>query len=329
VEVFGHAPDGSPVQVVTLHNGPLTARVMTWGASLHDLRMEGVPHSLVLGSPEFEAYLGPLKYAGAIVGRVANRIGGAQATIDGRRYPFCANEAGRTTLHGGDTGTGEVNWTLEEYDVSSCRMTVALADGQDGFPGAMAITAIYRLDAEGVLSVEMDASSDAVTWCNLAHHGYWTLDGTARHGGHRITIPAERYLAVDADNIPVGVPCPVVNSRFDFRQPGPTLGENGMGLDHCFCFDTCGGMRRLCRLEAGRVRLDVESDQPGLQVYDGRHFDMTPFVGHGGAPYGPYAGVALEAQGWPNAPNRPDFPSIRLAPGERYHQLTRYRLTLA
>ena len=131
--MFGHAPTGDPVQRVTLRGGGLTAKVITWGGSLQDLRRDGVPHRLVLGSEDFSNYLGPLTYCGAIVGRVANRIAGGRITLDGRTYDLDRNEADRTTLHGGSTGTAEVNWRLVAHGAASCRLAVTLADGQAGF----------------------------------------------------------------------------------------------------------------------------------------------------------------------------------------------------
>ena len=325
VEVFAHTPEGDPVYRVTLRGGGLTAKVITWGASLQDLRLDGVDHRLTLGSETLDAYLGPLRYCGAIVGRVANRIAGGQVTLDGRTYDLDRNEADRTTLHGGRTGTAEVNWRLVGQDDASCRMALTLANGQDGFPGQMEIVAEYRLDGDGCLSVTMEARTDAPTFCNLAHHGYWSLDGAPMTAAHSLTVPAETYLPVDAQNIPLGAPEPVAGTRFDYRTPRPIFEEGAAGLDHSFCLDTDGQVRRMCLLEAGSVRMEVLSDQPGLQVYDGRHFDPAALTAASAPGYGPYAGVALEPQGWPDAPNRPNYPSVALRPGETYMQETRFQ----
>ena len=288
--------------------------------------MDGIDHALVVGSRDFDTYLGPLKYAGAIVGRVANRIAGGRATLDGRVWQFDRNENGRTTLHGGSSGAGERNWTLREHDRVSCEMAVTLRDGQDGFPGNLAITARYALAEDGVLTVTLRAGTDAPTFCNLAHHSFWNLDGRPDHSHHILRIPADRYLALDQDNIPQGAPMDVVGSRFDFRHGRQIVRPDDAGIDHCLCFDDAQDLRPLCRLEAGGIQLQISSHEPGLQVYDGRHFNAAQIVGHEGQSVGRYAGVALEPQQWPNAPNRPDCPGVRLDPGETYQQTSTYRL---
>ncbi|MDW4498938.1 aldose epimerase family protein [Sulfitobacter sp. D35] len=325
---FGETQAGDAVSFVQIRNGSVAANLMTWGASLQDLRHERLPHALVLGSPRFEPYLGKMRFFGAVVGRVANRIADGRATIDGQPLALDRNEDGRTMLHGGRTGTGTVNWTLEGSDETSCRFSLICRDGQDGFPGNLSLSVTYRLEADGTLVFEAEGRTDAPTFCNLAHHAYWKLDGRPDLSGHRMIVNATHYLPVDERQIPSGDPAPVEGTRFDFRGPRPVVGANDPLLDHNFCLVRSEGLRPACSLRTDLAQLDVETTEPGLQVYEGRLIDTAPAPGHGGTPYGARAGVAIEPQGWPDAPNRAEFPSVRLEPGDTYRQISRFRVSL-
>ncbi|EPX83679.1 aldose epimerase family protein [Salipiger mucosus] len=323
VEHFGTDLYGDPVHLVRLRGGGTEAAVMTWGASLQDLRRDGVPHSLVLGSPDFEAYLGPMTHFGAIAGPVANRIAGGRAPLDGRVLELERNENGRTTLHGGSRGTSRSNWVLEGHDGHSCRMSIRVADGTCGFPGNLDLSVTYSLDSVGALWVEIEGHTDAPGFCSPAHHAYWTLDGREDISEHLLTVAADSYLPVDADKIPLD-PAPVAGTRFDFRTPRAITAPGEEGLDHNFCLRETEGLHPVCTLTAGGLQLDVTSTEPGLQVYDAGAMSTAPRTGHGGLPYGPLAGVALEPQRWPDAPNRSGFPPVVLRPGETYFQRSRF-----
>lgn len=325
VRTFGTTPGGEDVAIVQIRNGGAAANLMTWGASLQDFRLGGVDNALVLGSPDLAPYFGTMRYFGAMVGRVANRIAGGRAMLNGLRLSLDRNENGVTTLHGGQTGTGVVNWRLDRQDETSCRFALDLADGQDGFPGRLALHVTYALEDDGALRIDAEGRSDAPTYCNLAHHSYWNLDGSPDISGHRMVVDAERYLPVDDQLIPTGERAPVDGTRFDFRGPRPVWKAGDALLDHNFCLDHPGGLAKACTLRTPSVQLDVETTEPGLQVYEGAALDTAPARGHGGSPYGARAGVALEPQGWPDAPNRPDFPSVLLLPGDTYRQTTRFR----
>ena len=322
---FGTAPDGSPVRRAVLSNGGTTAAVMTWGASLQDFRLAGFDRSLVLGSPEVPPYLGPMRHFGAIVGRVANRIAGGRAVLDGQDLTLERNENGRTTLHGGATGTSVSNWQLDDCDATSCRLSIRVPDGAGGFPGTLDLAALYRLGEDGALTLEIEGRTDAPTFCNPAHHSYWAL--TPRLADLRLRVDAERYLPVDADKIPLGPPAPVAGTRFDFRTPRRVTGRDDAPLDHNFCLTQGGGVRFACRLEGGPLRLDIATDAPGVQVYDGAGIDSGDAPTHTGKPYRAHAGVAIEPQGWPDAPNHAEYPQITLRPGETFHQVSRFHVT--
>jgi aldose 1-epimerase len=321
----GATADGRSVRSVTLSEGGLALRLLTLGATVQDLRLGGVDWPLVLGAAEPAAYAGPLVYAGAIVGPVANRIAGASARIEGRPCRFEANE-GAALLHSGASGLHARIWEIEAAAPDRATLICHLPDGDGGFPGNRTIRAGFALSAPGALTLTLTATSDAATLMNLAHHGYWNLDGTADTRGHRLSVRADRYLPVDASLIPEGPPRPVEGTPFD-RRAGRRVSE-APALDHNFCLAPARRPVTEAAMLTGAsgVRLRIETTEPGLQVYDGRHLAVPPGLGLGGRGYGPFAGIALEPQVWPDAPNRPDFPPALLRPGETYRQVTRFRL---
>nr|WP_278250425.1 aldose epimerase family protein [Paracoccus fontiphilus] len=316
-------PDGRRVDRLTLRGGGLTARILTLGATVQDLRMEGVDHPLVLGCPDPADYLGGGLYMGATVGRFANRISGARFTLDGREYRTDPNFRGRHTLHGGSRGTFWHLWQVEKVQDDSATLSLTVPDGDMGFPGNMTIRSHIAL-RDGALVFGIQAETDAPTPCNLAHHGYFNLDGGEDVRGHRLRIAADRYLPVDGDLIPLPGTAPVEGTRFDFRQARPiTPGD----YDHNFCLSDGPAAPRVVAELTGQsgIRMEVTTDQPGLQVYDGVHFDGL--AGLDGRRYGRFAGLALETQGWPDAPNRPDFPDAILRPGRIYRHHVAYRFS--
>lgn len=312
--------DGSPVRQVGIAGGGLTARLSSLGARLVDLRMEGVVHPLVLGSDEAGALAGPMRYFGAIVGPVANRIAGGRFTLDGQVHALERNEGGVTTLHGGSIGLDQAIWEVAATAPDRVTFCLHQPHGTGGFPGTLDIRVTYSLGGAGVLTIEITGTADRPTHFNPAFHGFWNLSGGPDLSGHRLTVPAERYLPVDARQIPLGDPAPVAGTVFDHRRPRGLSGA----IDHNYCLD---GGQPACVLETDRLRLEIETDQPGMQVYDGGRMETAPFAGHGGVPYGRCAGIALEPQHWPDSPNRPDYPPTLLAPGETYRQVSRFRLT--
>ncbi|WP_295042480.1 aldose epimerase family protein [uncultured Paracoccus sp.] len=315
-------PDGRRVHRLALTGGGLSAQLLTLGATVQDLRMDGVDHPLVLGCPDPADYLGDGLYLGAIVGRFANRIGGARFTLDGRDYCTDPNFRGRHTLHGGSRGTNWHVWTVEEVHDDSATLSLVLPEGDMGFPGTLSIRAEIAL-RDGAMIVDLSATTDAPTPCSLTHHGYFNLDDGSDVRGHRLRIAADRYLPVDGDMIPLAV-APVQGTRFDFRQaraiaPG--------GYDHNFCLSDAATAPRVVADLTGQtgIRMAIETDQPGLHLYDGAHF--AGLAGLDGRRHGRCAGVALETQGWPDAPNRPDFPDAILRPGQTYRNRTAYRFS--
>lgn len=328
---FGRTAAGEPVRALTLTGGGLVARVLTYGATLQDLRLEGWPAPLVLGSKTLASYEGALHYAGAIVGRFANRIAGGRFTLDGRTHTLPRNDRGLHCLHGGPRGTSARVWRVDDLAPDRLRLALDLADGEMGFPGAMRVAVTYALPGDtlpgaATLEVRIEAETDAPTPCSFAPHSYFNLDDSPDIAAHRLRLAAPRRLPLDATQIPIGAPVPVAGTPFDFRTPR-VIGD--LALDHPFCLsDTPLPPRPVAWLTGARsgIGLRIDTTEPGLQVYDAAHF-APGLPGLEGRRYGPRAGLALEPQGWPDAPNRPDFPNPILRPGTRYHALTRYRLS--
>jgi len=320
---FGTTPEGETVQLVTLAAGALSVRLLTWGARLHDVRLAGAPWPLVLGSPGLDGYLGPMANFGAVVGPVANRIAGAEAVIAGRNHRLIANEAGRTTLHGGPKGCHRRNWALAEATATRAVFTLDLPDGDEGFPGNRRLVADYGVTAPATLDLRLSATTDRATLINLAPHPYWNLDGTPDISGHRLTVAAERHIETDAALIPTGALPPVAGSRFDFRT-GPSLGAaRDLDLNLCLA-DGPRPLTEVARLEGAKgVALALATTEPGLQLHDAPRMDTAPWIGLSGQPYGPRAGIALEPQLWPDACHHRGFPPIGLEPGESRAQHSR------
>lgn len=322
---FGTLPSDEDVTRIEIAGHGLTAGIITYGASLQSLYLDGVAHPLVLGFDKLAPYLGEGMYFGAIVGRYANRIGHAQARIGGMARALNANFLGKHLLHGGSDGSGVRNWHVAGHNGNSATLSDRLPTGHMGFPGNMDVRVTYKILPGPVLSIIIAARTDAETLCNFAQHSFFNLDGSADIGGHRLIVPAQTFTPVDAELIPTGEVAPVAGTRFDFRQ-GALLGQAmAQGpLDHNLCLRDSRAPEPLhtATLEAGGVRLDITSTEPGLQLYDGAHL-RADAKGIGGEPYGPHAGAALESQLWPDAPHHGHFPSAVLMPGVTYRQETR------
>ncbi len=322
-DIFGTTPDGHDVIRCRISGGGAVAQVLSWGAAVQDFHALGQDRSLVLGGLDMAAYLGPMRYFGAIVGPVANRIAGGQMQVAGAVHTLDKNEAKRTTLHGGVAGFSDRNWTFTAMSPSECTLTLAHPDGLGGFPGNMSVSVTYRLDQQGALVVIISGQTDAPTYFSPAFHGYWNLSGQRDLGDHLLTIPAETYLPVDHDQIPLGPPHPVAGTAFDYRMARSI----GVDLDHNFCLSAPRErMQPACSLAAAGLVLDVTTDQPGVQIYNGRHINTQGMAGHGGIPYGACAGLAIEPQFWPDTPHQPDYPSSLLLPGQTARHRARFHV---
>jgi aldose 1-epimerase len=332
VRSFGETPAGEAVQAVRIAGGGLVAEVLTWGAVVRTLHMSGHEPPLVLGFERLEDYLAHSPYFGAIVGRFANRIAHGRFTLDGHEYQLDCNERGQTHLHGGSQGFGVRAWELVEAGSDYLSLRIVSEDGDMGYPGRCMATCTYRLIEPGTLRIELGAASEAATIVNLAHHGYFNLDGLPDLSRHTLTVAAQQVTAVDADLIPTGAMLDVTRTIYDLRQPQPLMptGVSAPNYDVNFCLDPqvamLGGAAARLASAASGVALEVWTTEPGLQVYGGHLIDV-PVAGLDGRRYGPRAGICLEAQRWPDAPNHPAFPSAVLRPGSPYAQITEYRFS--
>ncbi|MFB9221786.1 aldose epimerase family protein [Paracoccus cavernae] len=321
---FGTMPDGETVTRTVISGHGLTASIVSFGARVQDLRLDGVPHSLVLGFPEFEPYLTEGKHFGAIAGRFANRINQGRAPINGETVQLDRNFMGKHLLHGGAKGTATKNWTVSATTPDSVTLTLSLPDGEMGFPGNLDLSLTYRILAGPSLQMVFAGKTDKPTLCNLAQHSYFNLDGSGDIRNHELTILARGYTVVDADAIPTGETAPVAGSIFDFRNPvrldDPEVLET---LDHNFVIADARLAHPVlaARLSGGGITMEIRSTEPGLQAYAGAKLHERA-TGLGGFAYGPNAGIALESQLWPDAPNHADFPSALLMPDTEYHQET-------
>jgi aldose 1-epimerase len=287
---------------------------------LSAFHLDGFDHSLTLGSPDPACYSGPLRYFGAIVGPIANRIAKGIAPLDGSVLHLDTNEAG-SALHGGPDGLSQQVWAITKCRAESVTFGYHMPDGAGGLPGPIDFAVTYDIEEDGAFRIAVTARSATLTLCNPAFHGYWSLTGQGL-AGHRLTIDADHYLPVDAALIPTGTVAPVAGTAYDLRQPTPLPAS--VDLDTNFCLNG-EGLREVARLETDRLVMVVETDAPGLQVYDAARMDTAPAKGHHGAPYGAHSGIALEPQFWPDAPNHPDFPPITLRPGAPFSQTSRFR----
>lgn len=322
-------PEHEEIRRVTISGGGLTATVLSAGAAIQDLRLDGHAPPLVLGFADAESYRENRPYFGAVAGRYANRIRGGRFAIDGETFQGPTNFIGKHSLHGGANGFAKRNWRIAEEGSDFVRLSIDDPDGAEGFPGRLAVRCTYRLRAAATLSVEFEATTDRPTLCNLAQHAYFNLEdgGAGDILGHRLTVAAGAYTPVDGELIPTGVVQPVEDTEFDFREPRVIGGMHGGEFDHNFCLSA--SRRPLgfaARLEApsSGVSMELWTTEPGLQFYSGGHLPV-PGEGLEGRRYAKHAGLCLEPQVWPDSPNRPYFPQAVLRPGETYRQHTEFR----
>ena len=329
---FG-ARKGASAMLLRLRAGAMEAAVTTYGARLVELWVpdrSGGSADVVLGFEDLATYRGARGSLGATVGRVANRIAGASFELDGVQFQLAANES-PNHLHGGAVGFEACNWEVADVDsgdgTARVRFDLVSPDGDEGYPGRMVAGVTYELLDHGQLRITMTASTDAPTLVNLAHHTYWNLAGHAAGSvvDHLVEVAADAYTPVDAEQLPTGEVAPVAGSAYDLRSlvrlaDRFAMLDHGGGYDHNWVLRGARGTLHpaatVIEPASGR-RLRLETTEPGLQVYTARHMNGGP-GGKGGARYARFAGIALETQTFPDAPNHPTFPSARLDPGERY-----------
>lgn len=344
---FGKLPDGTVVERVTLRGEHgFEASILPFGATLQALLVPdrgGHCDDVVLGHDEFDGYLAQRKFFGATIGRYANRIAGARFVLDGETVNLAANN-GPNALHGGLQGFDRKLWRIAELSDEPGPTLVLEREsphGEEGYPGNLQTRVTYQVRNPMELAVTYEATIDRPTYVNLTNHSFFNLDGACSGTqilDHRLTIVSDHFLAVDVTAIPLPEPPrPVDGTPFDFRKPtaiGARIRMNdeqlrlGRGYDHNFCLAAGTGLRFAARLEAphsGRV-MELFTDQPGLQCYSGNFLDGSS-AGKGDRLYRQSDALCLEPHAWPDTPNRPDFPSARLDPGQIYRRTAIYRFS--
>ena len=345
-ESFGTMADGTMVEAVVLQNGRgMRARVITLGARLQSLFLPDASAGavdVVLGYATLADYLDCPHYMGATIGRVANRLAHGRLQLDGRSYEIAVNQPPHS-LHGGTVGFDRAIWRIVDMRSSpqaSVTLHMVSADGDQGYPGRLEVTATYRLTEQMELIVDYQATTDQPTVINLTHHSYWNLagEGSGSALDHRLTVPADAITVVDPSLAPTGELRLVSHSAFDFRH-GRRIGQDihdwnepllryGQGYDLNWVISPAKAsaprlMATLSDPSSGRS-LSVLALEPGLQFYSG-NFLGGDRVGKSGHAYRPHDGVALEPQLFPDTPNQPGFGSAQLCPGQRYRNLIVHR----
>ncbi len=285
---------------LTLGTGPLQIEVWPLGARLNRVLYDGTP--CVDAAETREEALGPKRYNGAVVGPVANRLAGGSVSIAGKSYVLPRNENNETTLHSGPQGVHALDWNIADQDATSVTFALALSDGFGGLPGQRVVRASYDVGGHSV-EVTFEATSTMPTVMNMALHPYWTLDAGGREG-LQISVNADRYTPVDAKKIPTGKIADVAGTIFDLTD----LQVPSTEIDHNFCLT--GGDDAAVTLTGKRLRMEMWTDAPGCQVFTGKP-----------------NGIAIEPQDYPDAPHHDAFPSILLAPGETYRQISTYHFS--
>lgn len=337
MEIKEYPADFGVITHIRLDNANgASATVSTLGAGIVSVVVPdktGKMADVVLGYKDPAAWLADGPCAGKVPGRYANRIARGHFSIDGIEYTLAINN-GPNALHGGPTGFQNRIWDIVEADDRHVVMEYVSADGEEGYPGQLKVRATYYWSDNNELRLVLEAETDKPTVVNLTNHAYFNLAGHDSGSvlGHEMVINADRYLPTDDTLIPLpGQPASVKGTPMDFTE-AKTLGRDikadfdalkfGKGYDNCWVLNgEKGTMRKAAELTdpvSGRT-LVVSTTQPGVQVYTGNWLEGCP-ESKSGTVYHDYDGVAIECQGFPDAPNRPDFPTTLLRPGEKFRE---------
>jgi len=341
---FGAAPDGTPIELITLTNANgMEVRAMTYGGIILSIKVPdrtGKIADVVLGHDDAAGYFDNASYFGAIVGRYGNRIARGRFTLDGTTYTLATNN-GVNHLHGGQKGWDKAVWraaTFDDHRGVGVTLAHSSPDGDEGYPGRVDATVTYTLTDANELRLDYGATTDKPTPINLTQHTYFNL-ATAGAGtvlNHQLRINADRFTPVDEGLIPTGELASVEGTPFDFRKATAigeridrkdTQLERGRGYDHNFVLNRpaegLASAALVVEPTTGRT-LEVLTTEPGVQFYSGNFLDGT-IVGKGGVRYPRRGGFCLETQHFPDSPNHPDFPSTVIRPGETYKTSTVFR----
>lgn len=343
---YGVTRDGQPVEVFTLRNANgVEARIINYGGTVLSLKVpdrDGRFGDVVLGFDTLSDYETKSPYFGCLIGRYGNRIAGGRFTLNEVTYQLATND-GPNHLHGGIKGFDKRVWKVERAEVTprgpQLELSYLSPDGEEGYPGNLHITATYTLTRDNALRLDYRATTDKDTIVNLTQHSYFNLAGHGDILGHIVYLNADRFTPVDATLIPTGELRPVDGTPFDFRRPtaiGARIQQDdeqlryGRGYDHNWVINKKPGElalhARVLEPTTGRV-LEVLSTEPGLQFYSGNFLDGT-LKGKYGQVYEHRSGFCMEPQHFPDSPNKPQFPSVVLKPGQEYRNTIIYRFSV-
>ena len=343
-KAFQGVVDGKEVRLYSLTNKQgAEAHFINQGAKLVSLIVPSRSGwtDVVIGHDSLQEYLDSEEaYFGAICGRYANRVAKGSFSLDGESYQLPINN-GPNALHGGLKGFNAVIWDAEQTAANRIAFHYVAADGEEGYPGELHVEVVYTLTEEHELTIEYRATTSKPTILNLTNHSYFNLsgDGDASVHDHSLQIDAEEYLPTDETAIPYGAPAAVEGTPMDFREPH-LVGERidtawdqlvwARGYDHTYILDKpLGKLGRAARCSSPKtgIVMEVYTDQPGVQLYTGNWMSGNMRGKHGHR-YPARAALCLETQHYPDSPNRPEYPSTRLDPGQEFHSTTAFRFTV-
>jgi aldose 1-epimerase len=332
--------NGKNVDLYMLTNASgLKASIMTYGGTMVSLEVpdkNGKPGDILLGCDTVDGFVKNTSYLNALIGRYGNRIGKGKFTLDGKTYTLAVNN-GENHLHGGLKGFDKAIWTatpVETKEGVGLKLTYLSKDMEEGYPGNLKVEVVYTLTNKNALEIDYTATTDKPTVCNLTNHNYYNLTGCKRDIlGHELTINADTFTPVDSGLIPTGELRPVKGTVMDFTRPtavGARINADdeqlkfGLGYDHNWVLNKkAGKLTHAATLrdpESGRV-MEVWTTEPGVQFYSGNFLDGS-ILGKSGIAYKQRWGMCLEAQHFPDSPNKPEFPTTTLRPGEVYKTTT-------
>jgi aldose 1-epimerase len=335
--------DGKKIQLFTLTNkSGVTVSITNYGGIVTSWvtpDKNGNKSSVVVGMDNLQEYLKKPPYFGAIIGRYGNRIGDAKFKLDGKTYTLAANN-GKNNLHGGNKGFDKVVWDATPAADSTPALTLSYLskDGEEGFPGNLKVTVVYTLTDDDALNIEYTAETDKATPVNLTNHSYFNLTGSTENTilNHTLQLTADHFTPVDTTLIPTGEIKPVAGTPFDFTKP-ETIGARidavpgaaPGGYDHNYVINRKDSSLQLVAVLADSTsgrKLEVFTTEPGIQFYSGNFLNGS-FVS-GGKPVNFRTALCLETQHFPDSPNKPNFPTTILQPGQKYHTVTKYKVSL-
>lgn len=331
--------DGKVIHSYTItNNRGLSLSAIPYGGIIQSLNVpdtSGKAVDVVLGFDTFDEYLDNSPYFGALIGRYGNRIAKGSFTLEGKTYQLEQND-GTNSLHGGSGGFNTRIWEVNTFDTNSITMSYISQNGEEGFPGTLTTQVSYTLTEENDLVIEYKATTDKTTHCCLTQHSYFNLNGKGSVLNHRISLAADSYTPSDSNSIPTGEIASVEGTVFDLRKEKilgeaikiqPELLSNG-GFDHNFVLPDSSELKSIARVtspESG-IQMETLTTEPGVQFYTANYLEGSK-RGKNGVSYQKHAGFCLEAQHYPDSPNKANFPSTVLKPGDEYRQTTVYRFS--